>query len=185
LGNEKTVTSLAQYEAEGDGAEDENTAENSYTSYDLNEIYPFLMYKPESGDSLESIANRVNTPLSLLCEFNKMDPGSEVDCKRELIVLERAPVSAPGLRELTVGDLMEADFDGLLQKVEPPVFLVQYCTVRGIALGKLTLTDYEIMFEPLNSKLKGFINQECSLTSRRLLREQATAAQHELRRRAR
>lgn len=37
---------------------------------------------------------------------------------------------------------------------------MHYSTVKGDALGKLILTDYELIFEPLNKLLKGFINQK-------------------------
>lgn len=64
------------------------------------------------------------------------------------------------VRPLTVGDLMNIDFEKIIENHQPYSFYVHYSTVKGDALGKLILTDYEIMFEPLNKSLKGFINQK-------------------------
>lgn len=63
-------------------------------------------------------------------------------------------------RNLTVGDLMHIDFENILERDQPTKYYVHYSTVKGDALGKLILTDYEIIFDPLNSKLKGFIHPE-------------------------
>lgn len=66
---------------------------------------------------------------------------------------------------MTVGDIMNGEFEKIAENHKPFTFYVHYSTVRGDALGKLILTDYEIIFEPLNKKLKGFINQEGFLIS--------------------
>lgn len=42
---------------------------------------------------------------------------------------------------------------------EPYTFYVFYLTIKGSVLGKLMITDYELIFEPLNDKFKGFVNQ--------------------------
>jgi LysM repeat protein len=124
------------------------------------------MLRPQPNDTLQLIATRINIPESVIAELNDIKSDDEIPKNNELVVPERVPRSVPGVRELTVGDLMERDFDALLLKIDPPVFIVQYYTVKGVALGKLTLTDFEIIFEPLNPKLKGFINQECNVSSR-------------------
>jgi len=41
---------------------------------------------------------------------------------------------------------------------KPPVFFVYYCTNNGDILGKLLLTEYEMIFEPLNDSLKGYFS---------------------------
>lgn len=123
------------------------------------------MLKTLPDDTLESMAHRINVPESVIAELNDIKPDGPFPKNKDLVVPDRVPKAVQGVRELTVGDLMEQDFDSLLLKIEPPVFIVQYYTVKGIALGKLTLTDYEIIFEPLNPKLKGFINQESKITS--------------------
>lgn len=41
----------------------------------------------------------------------------------------------------------------------PYSYYVHYSTVKGDALGKLIITECEVIFEPLNKSLKGFINQ--------------------------
>jgi hypothetical protein len=123
------------------------------------------MIKPLPEETLESLASRINVSPDVIAELNGIKSDSVTFKNRDLIVPDRVPKNVQGVRELTVGDLMEHDFDSLLSKVDPPVFLAQYYTVKGIALGKLTLTDYEIIFEPLNPKLKGFINQESQIKS--------------------
>lgn len=54
---------------------------------------------------------------------------------------------------------MNTDFEKILENHKPFTFYVHYSTVKGDALGKLIVTEEEIMFEPLNRNLKGFINQ--------------------------
>ena len=54
---------------------------------------------------------------------------------------------------------MNTDFEKTVENHEPFTFYLHYSTVKGDALGKLILTEEEIMFEPLNKQLKGFINQ--------------------------
>ena len=55
---------------------------------------------------------------------------------------------------------MQIDFENILERDEPQRYYVHYSTVKGDALGKLILTDYEIIFDPLNDKLKGFIHPQ-------------------------
>ena len=73
------------------------------------------------------------------------------------------------MRAITVGDLSLFDFDEALELSDTPTFLVQYHTLRKIVLGRLIITDYEVIFEPLNLNLKGKVDQLSSLISRRLL----------------
>lgn len=81
--------------------------------------------------------------------------------KKTLIIDENLVFEKEHLvRHLTIGDLMNTDFEKIIENHKPNTFYVHYSTVKGDALGKLILTDYEIMFEPLNKSLKGFINQE-------------------------
>lgn len=54
---------------------------------------------------------------------------------------------------------MKYNFEEVMENHEPFTFYIHYSTIKGDALGKLILTDYEMIFEPLNTKLKGFINQ--------------------------
>ena len=67
------------------------------------------------------------------------------------------------VQELTIGDLMTHDFERVMEEHEPFTFYLHYSTVKGDALGKLTLTDYELIFEPLNPRFKGFVNPESEL----------------------
>lgn len=39
-----------------------------------------------------------------------------------------------------------------------PTYFAYYCTTEGDILGKLMFTDYEVLFEPLNERLKGYFN---------------------------
>lgn len=54
-------------------------------------------------------------------------------------------------------DLRNLNIERLLQN-DPflPTFFAYYCTTEGDILGKLMLTKYEVLFEPLNEKLKGY-----------------------------
>lgn len=61
--------------------------------------------------------------------------------------------------ELTVADLRKFGIEDILANhPKTPTFYVYYCTQAGDILGKLILTDKEMIFEPLNDKLKGFYN---------------------------
>ena len=63
------------------------------------------------------------------------------------------------VREPTTSDFKEIPFEEIMATHEPFTFYVFYLTVKGSALGKLIITDYELIFEPLNEKFKGFVNQ--------------------------
>lgn len=39
-------------------------------------------------------------------------------------------------------------------------FFIYYCTIRGDVLGKIIITNNEILFEPLNEQFKGYINSK-------------------------
>lgn len=63
------------------------------------------------------------------------------------------------VNDLTVLDLRNFKIENLMMS-DPrnPIFFVYYSTVGGDILGKLMFTDREMIFEPLNSGLKGFYN---------------------------
>lgn len=63
------------------------------------------------------------------------------------------------VREPTTSDFKEINFESIMASNEPYTFFVFYLTIKGSALGKLMITDYELIFEPLNDKFKGFVNQ--------------------------
>lgn len=46
----------------------------------------------------------------------------------------------------------------MMRDPKNPIFFVYYSTIGGDILGKLMFTDREMIFEPLNSGLKGFYN---------------------------
>ena len=73
---------------------------------------------------------------------------------RELLSSENLLV-----REPTSSDFKEIPFENIMATHEPFTFYVFYLTIKGSALGKLIITDYELIFEPLNDKFKGFVNQ--------------------------
>jgi hypothetical protein len=58
---------------------------------------------------------------------------------------------------LTIEDLRKFGIeDNLANHPKLPIVYVYYCTSGGDILGKLMLTDNEMIFEPLNHSLKGF-----------------------------
>jgi hypothetical protein len=63
------------------------------------------------------------------------------------------------VREPTSSDLKDISFENIMATHEPFTFYVFYLTIKGSVLGKLMITDYELIFEPLNEKFKGFVNQ--------------------------
>lgn len=63
------------------------------------------------------------------------------------------------VREPTSSDFKDIDFEDIMAMHEPFTFYVFYLTIKGSVLGKLMITDFEVIFEPLNEKFKGFVNQ--------------------------
>ena len=116
------------------------------------------------GDTISTISARLNVPKAVLMKLNTVRENSVLE--KELVVPETVGDNNEGIRAIVIGDLMDIDFERIAQMNQPYTFLIQYCTVKGVALGKLTLTEYEIIFEPLNPNLKGFVSQECILISR-------------------
>ena len=45
-----------------------------------------------------------------------------------------------------------------MAKSNPSSFLINFIPNLGEIFGKLYITDSEIIFDPLNKKLKGFVN---------------------------
>lgn len=111
---------------------------------------------------LESMAYRRMSPFPRLDHEEILAPSS---CNR-----------LPEVRLPTVGDLPLFDFDRALSLLDAPTFLVQYHTLQKVVLGKLVLTDYEVLFEPLNPNLRGQLDPLGAITSRRLLRQRASPA---------
>ena len=87
----------------------------------------------------------------------------EQSVNKKLIVLHEKVKNDKYVQELTIGDLMNTDFERVMEEHEPFTFYLHYSTVKGDALGKLTLTDFELIFEPLNPRFKGFANPESEI----------------------
>lgn len=63
------------------------------------------------------------------------------------------------LKELTVNDVRKFDLERRLMYLpHSPLFFVYYATVQGDILGMLRITDYELLFEPLNPAFKGIFS---------------------------
>lgn len=68
--------------------------------------------------------------------------------------------SLPG-RELEVSDVTTLDIERRMT-IDPrsPTFYFYYATYHGDVLGKVLITDMEIIFDPLNEKFKGVYGYE-------------------------
>lgn len=63
------------------------------------------------------------------------------------------------LKDLTVNDVRKFDLEKRLMYLPlSPIFFVYYTTVQGDILGTLRITDYELLFEPLNPVFKGLFS---------------------------
>lgn len=62
-------------------------------------------------------------------------------------------------RAIKLSDLSVINFEQIISSQEPNSFLINYVTNLGEVFGKLYITDNEFVFDPLNKKIKGFINQ--------------------------
>ena len=63
--------------------------------------------------------------------------------------------------ELTVKDLDQLQVEEVMQNdIDMPIFYCYYCTSGGDILGQLMFTNDEIIFDPLNSNLKGYYDYE-------------------------
>lgn len=79
--------------------------------------------------------------------------------RRNTNVLIPIYAKSKNCRELTVSDLRKFGIEDILaSNPTTPTFYVFYCTQAGDILGKLMVTEKEIIFEPLNDNLKGFYN---------------------------
>lgn len=144
---------------------------NHFTAYDLVDIYPFFVYSAAKPEKTSEIAAKLGVEEQVICKLNRLSAGSEAP--KELLVPSSSNAS-PELRQVTVGDLGHFDFDEALFNSEPTTFIAQYHTLQRVVLGKLILTEFELMFEPLNPSLKGRIDQVGLLISGRLLRKRPT-----------
>ena len=129
---------------------------NHFTAYDLSDIYPFSVYKTKKNQSIQQISKITQVPIATITAINHLKSEGEVP--NEIIVpVDCSPNEA--LRQITIGDMLQFDFENAMSLMEPVTFLVQYHTLRKIVLGKLIVTSYEILFEPLNQNLKGQVDQ--------------------------
>lgn len=94
-----------------------------------------------------------NKPAESIIEKNEVaDAYSEV-------ILVPSYASLSPLRELTVKDIRQFDLEKRLMYLPlSPIFFVYYATVQGDILGILRITDYEVLFEPLNPGFKGLFS---------------------------
>lgn len=129
---------------------------NHFTAYDLVDIYPFFVYTPAKPETTSEIAVKLGVDEKTICKLNKLAIGSEAP---KGLLVPSSSNESPELRQVTVGDLAHFDFDEALFNSEPTTFIIQYHTLQRVVLGKLILTQYELMFEPLNPSLKGRLDQ--------------------------
>lgn len=158
-----TVKTITAADAEDEMLSQSSQGTQNYGTYDLSDIFPFRMFTPNPHSTLREAALKLGVPVEKLKKMNELPESYKEDeplGDKKLVVEDGWGFGGPQFTELTVGDLLSFDFEKIAENSEPPIFYVHYATVRGDALGKLILTDFEILFEPLNSKLKGFINQD-------------------------
>lgn len=69
--------------------------------------------------------------------------------------------SKPKGRDLTFEDVIEHDLESrIMRDPKSPTFYLYYGTVHSDILGKVLLTDMEIIFDPLNERFKGIFGYE-------------------------
>jgi hypothetical protein len=79
--------------------------------------------------------------------------------KKILVPLSASNLNQIQTADLTVQDLKTFEIQKMMEN-DPnnPTFFVYYCTTGGDVLGKLIFTSNEVIFDPLNAKLKGVIS---------------------------
>ena len=135
---------------------------NHFAAYDISEIYPFQIYNTVADDTLEKIANKTGCEISLISDLNQIDKSKKL--QKELLIHD-GDNNFDKLRSLNVGDLINFDMDEAMLKIDPKIILLQYHTCKKMVLGRFMITEYEIMFEPLNENLKGMVDQLSCLKS--------------------
>ena len=133
-------------------------SKNNFDIYDLSDIFPFLLIDVKEGETLEDFILRSNIDKTNLTKLNKISESGVLDNK--VIIINKINNTEDIARSIQSSDIKFININELLSKLDFPCFLVSYCTSRGFAFGKLTLTAFEIIFEPFNPKLMGFVNQE-------------------------
>lgn len=159
----KTVSTITSADMEDEGEARNSTGTQNYNTYDLSDIFPFKIYSVSGKTTLSLLSKKLNVPIENIRRINSFPSnlGDNDELHNPKVVIEdRWLLNDPKVQELTIGDLLNQDFERTAENCDPPIFYVHYATVRGDALGKLILTDSELLFDPLNPKLKGFINQE-------------------------
>lgn len=74
-----------------------------------------------------------------------------------LVPLEREYTEATSVRPLQLKDVTEFSLEDRMMIVpNNPMFLVYYCTSAADTLGRLVISQTELIFEPLNHSYRGF-----------------------------
>lgn len=67
-------------------------------------------------------------------------------------------------RPLVIKDLKTFNIELKMMRLNSyPIFWMYYCTSSADVLGKVTLTPTELVFEPLNPSLHGFVDYRSRL----------------------
>lgn len=90
-----------------------------------------------------------------------IDPASPVPDKEILVIPAdtKVPNGEVRTRTLVLKDLSKYDIEMRMTELPNfPVFWCYYCTSGADVLGRLTLTESELLFTPLNDNFKGYHN---------------------------
>lgn len=78
-----------------------------------------------------------------------------------LVPLEREYTEASSVRPLQLKDLSEHSLeDRMMMLPNFPMFLLYYCTSAADVLGRLVVSQTELIFEPLNHAFRGFYDYQ-------------------------
>lgn len=112
--------------------------------------------------------------MDLLVYFNpSFHPDDPIPSKEVLADYQEllVPVNTviPGSvksRSLVIKDITHFNIELKMMRLNSyPIFWIYYCTAGADVLGKLVLTPTEMVFEPLNSNLRGYVDYKGSRKS--------------------
>lgn len=127
----------------------------------LQFVYPFLLLKTESHDTLSSVSKKYSISEILLRELNSIDDQilSDTPLEKRTLVLRKDHCDIKhSLLPISQTDVQSYDFEKLAEMHSPYISLLSYSTSLGCLPGKFSIEADGISFAPADHQYRKFIN---------------------------
>lgn len=163
------MTSSIEAEEESHAMTEEKTP-RKVKNYSLSDIFPYKLFTVTEDCKLKDFCKKNGLDSEVFANLNGFKLDEElrlgevlVHCLTQQIVVVPIYFKYDPCIDMTVTDLRKYNLEErLMSDPATPTFYVYYATVHGDILGNLILTDYEMIFDPLNEKFKGILSYEFS-----------------------